>query len=178
MTTRTGLPMNVPSEDVKDILVDMLGSFELLLTDRREMQLESGEILELENPKTAAGLKLKFAENLFMGKEEDRVGTVVTIFDTPVRGPDFDLGGANGYEFHDIQIRVKSPRYDKEEGAWDVSEAIKQVLHEMLNRVENGARYTRISCTISPSLFDWSKDQSYCRFVTSYALERQPELRT
>ena len=180
MTTedlKAGLGMSIPSEDVKDILVDILGSFELILADKDPLLLETGEELELENPRTAAGLKLQFAENLFIGKEEDRTGTVVTIFDTPVRGPDFDFDGANGYEFHDIQIRVKSPSYYGHEGAWNVSEAIKQVLHGMLNRVENGARYTQITCTISPNLFDWSKDRDV-RFVTSYALERQLELGT
>ena len=75
--------MNVPSVDIKDILV------------------------------AESSLGLTFAINLFVGKEPATPSDCITIFDTPGKPPVLTFEGKNGegYFYPSIQIRVRNLDY-------------------------------------------------------------------
>lgn len=73
--------MNIPSVDIKDILVAEIS------------------------------LGLVFANNLFIGHEPEAEITCATIYDTPGYPCDTDMDGANGYECPSVEILVRSSSY-------------------------------------------------------------------
>lgn len=73
--------MNLPSEDIKDMLV------------------------------TEASLGLTFAQNLFIGMEPSSPRNIVTIYDTPGAGPDSNLAKEEDIWHPAIQIKVRNVSY-------------------------------------------------------------------
>ena len=73
--------MNMPSEDIKDML--------------------TGE----------SYLELIFANDLFIGKEPTTPDNCVTIFDTPGIAPMITLDEVTGFEYPSIQIRIRNNSY-------------------------------------------------------------------
>jgi len=74
--------MNMPSEDIKDMLT------------------EDGSLSELQ-----------FGENLFIGAEPSTPDNCVTIFDSVGRAPMLTLDKQVHYEYPSIQIRVRNNSY-------------------------------------------------------------------
>lgn len=74
--------MNMPSEDIKDMLT------------------EDGSLSELQ-----------FGENLFIGAEPSTPDNCVTIFDSVGRAPMLTLDKQTNYEYPSAQIRVRNSSY-------------------------------------------------------------------
>jgi hypothetical protein len=73
--------MNIPSIDIKDMLVD------------------------------DSDLELIYGTNLFVGKEPSSPNNTVTIFDTYGYGPQLTLDKTGDYYYQSIQIRVRNTSY-------------------------------------------------------------------
>lgn len=74
--------MNMPSEDIKDMLT------------------EDGSLSDLQ-----------FGENLFIGAEPSTPDNCVTIFDSVGRAPMLTLDKQTNYEYPSIQVRVRNNSY-------------------------------------------------------------------
>lgn len=74
--------MNMPSDDIKSLLVD------------------------------ESSLDLTFGTNLFIGKEPSSPDNTVTIYDTGGEPPDLIFSGNSGYERPSVQIRVRNNKYE------------------------------------------------------------------
>ena len=73
--------MNMPSEDIKDML------------------------------EAESSLGLTFGTNLFIGKEPTKPDNCVTIFDTPTLPPQLTFDRSERYEYPSVQIRVRNNSY-------------------------------------------------------------------
>ena len=97
-----------------------------------------------------SGLALTFADNLHVGMEPPKPIECVTIFDTYGSSPQLAMND-QGYEMPNIQVRVRSAKYDT---GWAMIEAIKDRLHGLHQEVWNSTLYSAIYCASGPVFLD------------------------
>jgi len=120
---------------------------------------------------TGSGIdELKFADNLFVGREPASPDDVVTIFDAQGSPPDKFYDSTLRYHRPSVQVRVRSKGYVE---GWQLIDSIKALLHNSTALV-NGTRYTAIYCSQEPALLDWDENDR-ARFVTTFDLQRRDD---
>ena len=136
--------MNIPSEDIKDMLV------------------------------ADATLGLVFdpslTNNLFIGREPTLPKNCVTIYDTPGRAPQLTLAGkGEDYFYPSIQIRVRNVGYT---AGLDLAQDIRTSLHGRGQETWNETLYSVIRCSSGPALLDWDENNR-ARFIINFDIQRR-----
>lgn len=135
--------MNIPSEDIKDMLV------------------------------ADAALSLVFdpdaTNNLFIGREPTLPKNCVTIYDTPGRAPQLTLAGkGEDYFYPSIQIRVRNASYTV---GLKLAQDIRTSLHGRAES-RNETLYSVIYCSSGPALLDWDENNR-ARFIVNFDIQRR-----
>lgn len=116
-------------------------------------------------------LTLVFNTDLFLYKEPARPDNCVTLFDAPGRGP-LPVLNANmdtkPYERPSIQIRVRNK---DAQVAMELAYKIQTVLHGVSNETWGLYKYALIAASSSPTLFDWTEDNSI-RAILNFNIQR------
>jgi hypothetical protein len=86
---------------------------------------------------SSSALSLIEGGDLFISREPDSPDAVVTIYDTGGGEPS---SGTEKNEFPTIQVRVRGAVMDYE-GAYNLIDSIKNVLHNLASQTINGTKY-------------------------------------
>jgi hypothetical protein len=114
-------------------------------------------------------LGLTFGTNLFIGFEPRSPDDTVTIFDTGGFGPQLTFDKSEKYDYTNIQIRVRSNKYDD---GWDLINDIKDALHGRAHETWNDTYYSLIHCSSDIAFLDWDSERR-ARFVVNFELQRR-----
>ena len=164
--------LHVPSEDIKDFLVNLTEVQDLLLENGFDLLLEDSSNLDLEH-ESLDNIRLRFADNFNVGREPARPIKCITLFDFSLGGPDLHITRDGELDYLGVQIRVR----DKYREAFRISDGLMRHLHGKANLVINNTCYLSIRCDIAPNFLDWSDKLGVARVVTSYTILRDPQVR-
>jgi len=110
-----------------------------------------------------------YGENLFIGNEPGEPKDCITIFDTTAGAPLLTLDAETGYEYPNIQIRVRNIDY---EIGWKLIDDIKDMLHGRHQETWNSTLYSVIACMSGPALLNKDENGIY-RFIINFSIQRR-----
>jgi len=108
-------------------------------------------------------------ENLHIGREPSQPPNSTVIFDTMgSKAPQLNLTD-QGYEYANVQIRVRNISYNEGIG---LVVSLKNELHGLNNMELGGSYYALIHASSGPAMLDWDEN-SRARLIVNFECQRR-----